>query len=120
MTDYFYKNSQADEMIFVHEGSGVLKTIYGELPFVKGDHVVIPRGTIYQLTFEDENNRLFIVESFDPLSFPKRYMNKVGQLLEHSPFHERDIRVPENLVSFEEKGDFLVKIKRSSPCTAAP
>jgi len=113
MTDYFYKNSQADEMIFVHEGNGILHTIYGELPFVKGDHVVIPRGTVYQLSFEDENNRLFITESFHPLSFPKRYVNKVGQLLEHSPFYERDIRVPEKLVTHDEKGDFLVKIKRS-------
>ncbi len=113
MTDYFYKNSQADEMIFVHEGNGILHTIYGELPFVKGDHVVIPRGTVYQLSFEDENNRLFITESFHPLSFPKRYVNKVGQLLENSPFYERDIKIPEKLVTHDEKGDFLVKIKRS-------
>lgn len=113
MTEYFYKNSQADEMIFVHEGNGILRTIYGELKFVKGDHIVIPRGTIYQLSFEDENNRLFITESFHPLNFPKRYMNKVGQLLEHSPFYERDIRTPDQLVSHDEKGDFLVKIKRS-------
>ncbi len=113
MTNYFYKNSQADEMIFVHEGNGVLKTVYGELPFAKGDHVVIPRGTIYQLSFEDENNRLFITESFHPLNFPKRYMNNVGQLLEHSPFYERDIRTPKKLVTHDEKGDFLVKIKRS-------
>jgi homogentisate 1,2-dioxygenase len=113
MTDYFYKNSQADEMIFVHEGNGILHTIYGDLPFVKGDHVVIPRGTIYQLSFEDEKNRLFITESFHPLSFPKRYVNKVGQLLENSPFYERDIKVPEKLVTHDEKGDFLVKIKRS-------
>jgi homogentisate 1,2-dioxygenase len=113
MTDYFYKNSQADEMIFVHEGEGVLHTVYGELPFVKGDHVIIPRGTIYQLTFENEHNRLFIVESFSPLQFPKRYTNKVGQLLEHAPFYERDLKVPQKLVTFDEKGDFLVKIKRN-------
>jgi homogentisate 1,2-dioxygenase len=112
MTDYFYKNSQADEMIFIHEGEGVLKSIYGELPFLKGDHLVIPRGTIYQLSFKDDSNRLFITESFHPLNFPKRYMNKVGQLLEHSPFYERDIRTPEKLVANDETGDFLVKIKR--------
>lgn len=112
MKGYFYKNSQADEMIFVHEGDGVLHTIYGDLPFVKGDHVVIPRGTIYQLTFNTEQNRLFIVESFSPLNFPKRYMNKVGQLLEHSPFYERDLKVPGELITHDEEGDFLVKIKR--------
>ena len=53
MNDYFYKNADADEMIFVHEGSGVLKTMYGELPFGYGDYLVIPRGTIYQIDFND-------------------------------------------------------------------
>jgi homogentisate 1,2-dioxygenase len=113
MTDYFYKNSQADEMIFVHRGSGQLKTIFGTIPFEYGDHLIIPRGTIYQLTFDQQDNRLFIVESFHPLRFPKRYVNKMGQLLEHAPFHERDIKVPGNLESFDMKGEFLVKIKRS-------
>jgi len=112
MTDYFYKNSQADEMIFVHEGEGSLMTIYGELKFKKGDHVVVPRGTIYQMHFKDEKNRLFITESFHPLNFPKRYMNKFGQLLEHSPFCERDIHAPGKLNTFNEKGDFQVKVKR--------
>jgi homogentisate 1,2-dioxygenase len=112
MTDYFYKNSQADEMIFVHEGEGTLHSIYGDLPFVKGDQVVIPRGTIYQLSFKTTQNRLFIVESFSPLNFPKRYLNKVGQLLEHSPFCERDLKTPGELITHDEEGDFLVKIKR--------
>jgi homogentisate 1,2-dioxygenase len=112
MKDYFYKNSQADEMIFVHEVEGVLHAIYGDLPFVKGAHVVIPRGTVYQLSFQTEHNRLFIVESFTPLNFPKRYLNKVGQLLEHAPFYERDLKTPEHLVTYDEKGDFLIKIKR--------
>ena len=113
MTDYFYKNSQADELIFVHRGTGKLQTIFGTIPFEYGDHLMIPRGTIYQLTFDQEDNRLFIVESFHPLRFPKRYVNKMGQLLEHSPFHERDIKVPTSLETFDEKGEFLVKIKRS-------
>lgn len=112
MTGFFYKNSQADEMLFIHRGKGVLKTIFGELPFEYGDHLVIPRGTIYQIDFETEDNRLFIVESFHPLRFPKRYLNKNGQLLEHSPFCERDIRTPQRLVTHDEKGEFLVKIKR--------
>ena len=112
MTDYFFKNSQADEMIFIHEGEGILKTIYGDLKFGYGDHLVIPRGTIYQFQFKNENNRLFIVESFSPIRYPKRYVNKFGQLLEHSPFCERDIRQPENLNPIDEKGDFKVLIKR--------
>src|SRR5688500_10596947 len=88
MKDYFYKNADADEMIFVHEGSGVLKTMYGELPFGYGDYLIVPRGTIYQIEFATSANRLFIVESFSPIRFPKRYLSKYGQLLEHSPYCE--------------------------------
>ena len=112
MTDYFFKNSGADEMIFVHKGEGVLKTMYGNIEFGYGDHLIIPRGVIYQIKFNSEDNRLFIVESFTPLRFPKRYMNKEGQLLEHSPFCERDICKPKDMETNDEKGDFLVKIKR--------
>ena len=112
MTDYFYKNADADEMIFVHEGNGKVKTQYGELPFSYGDYIVLPRGTIYQIEFNDEKNRLFIVESFTPLRFPKRYMSKYGQLMEHSPYCERDMRAPQDLKTVDEKGDFLIKTKK--------
>jgi homogentisate 1,2-dioxygenase len=112
MTEYFYKNADADEMIFVHEGTGKVKTQYGELPFGYGDYIVLPRGTIYQIEFNDENNRLFIVESFSPLRFPKRYMSRFGQLMEHSPFCERDIRTPQDLKTHDEQGDFLIKTKK--------
>ncbi len=112
MKDYFYKNADADEMIFVHEGSGVVKTCYGELPFSYGDYIMLPRGTIYQIHFNDEKNRLLIVESFHPMRYPKRYMSKYGQLMEHSPYCERDIRGPENLVTHDEKGDFVIQTKK--------
>jgi homogentisate 1,2-dioxygenase len=112
VTSYFFKNADADEMIFVHEGSGVLKTMYGELSFAYGDYLVVPRGTIYQIHFNTEDNRLFIVESFSPIRFPKRYQSKYGQLLEHSPFCERDIRPPQNLSTHNEMGDFLVRTKK--------
>ncbi|MBS1762821.1 MAG: homogentisate 1,2-dioxygenase [Bacteroidetes bacterium] len=110
--DYFYKNGDADEMIFVHEGSGVLTTCYGELKFGYGDYLILPRGTVYKIDFESENNRLLIVESFSPLRFPKRYLTRTGQLLESSPFCERDLRVPENLKTYDEKGDFIIKTKK--------
>lgn len=112
MKDYFFKNADADEVIFVHEGEGVLKTMYGDLPFGYGDYLVVPRGTIYQMDFKTTSNRLFIVESFSPVRFPKRYMSRFGQLLEHSPFCERDVRPPVNLVTHDEKGDFLVRVKK--------
>jgi homogentisate 1,2-dioxygenase len=112
LTDYFYKNADADELLFVHEGRGVLKTLYGELPFSYGDYLVIPRGTIYQVEFEYPENRLLIVESYSPIRYPKRYLSKYGQLLEHSPYCERDIRGPEALRTFDVAGDFLIKVKK--------
>jgi len=112
MTDYFYKNTMADEMIFIHEGSGVLKTGYGNIDFEYGDYLIIPRGVIHQIHFNTENNRLFIVESFSPIKAPKRYRNENGQLLEHSPFCERDIKTPKNLETHDEKGNFKILIKK--------
>ncbi len=112
LTEYFFKNADADEVIFIHEGTGTLKTQYGQLPFSYGDYLVVPRGTIYQIEFNDENNRLFIVESFSPVTFPKRYLSKYGQLLEHAPFCERDVRKPENLETIDQKGEFLIQTKK--------
>ncbi len=109
---YYFKNSDGHEMIFVHEGEGVLRTMYGNIDFRYGDHLIIPRGVIYRLDFKTENNRLFIVESFGPYRFPKRYINDSGQLLEHAPFCERDIRAPQNLEPHDEKGDFIVLVKK--------
>ena len=112
MSDYFFKNADADELLFVHEGSGKLLTQYGKLQFAYGDYLIIPRGSIYQLQFDNDNNRLFIVESFSPITFPKRYLSKYGQLLEHAPYCERDIRAPQNLVTIDATGDFIIKTKK--------
>jgi homogentisate 1,2-dioxygenase len=109
---YFYKNTDADELIFVHKGTGKLRTQFGNLDFSYGDYLVIPRGTIYKLDFNDEDNRFFIVESRRPIYTPKRYRNYFGQLLEHSPFCERDIRQPKELETHDEKGEFLIKVKK--------
>lgn len=114
MTEYFYKNSQADEMIFVHFGNGFLKTMYGELEFFQGDHLIIPKGTTYQLDFKTTENRLLIVESKSSYRFPKKYQNSNGQLMEHVPFFERDIRIPQKLNPIETLGDYLVYIKRDN------
>ncbi len=109
---YFYKNADADEMLFIHEGEGTLRTMYGNIDFEYGDYLVIPRGTIYQIDFKTENNRLFIVESFSPIVYPKKYVNSNGQLLEHSPYCERDIKVPRELETHDEAGDFKIKVKK--------
>lgn len=112
LRDYFYKNADADEMIFIHKGSGKLRTMLGNIPFSYGDYLIIPRGMIYQIDFDTEDNRLFIVESFSPILTPKRYRNNFGQLLEHAPFCERDLRRPSELESHDERGEFLIKIKK--------
>jgi homogentisate 1,2-dioxygenase len=109
---YFYKNADADEMIFIHKGKGKLRTMMGNIPFKYGDYLIIPRGIIYQIDFETLENRLFYVESFAPFYTPKRYKNESGQHLEHSPFCERDFILPNELETHDEKGDFLIKIKK--------
>lgn len=110
--DYFYKNGEADELLYVHDGSGVLHSQFGKLPIQKGDYVVIPRTTIYQITFDAEPVRLLIVESFSPVETVKRYRNALGQLLEHSPYCERDIHPPQELITESAQGEYLVKIKK--------
>jgi homogentisate 1,2-dioxygenase len=112
MTAYFYKNADADEVIFIHKGSGKLKTQLGNIDFSYGDYLLIPRGMIYQIHFENEENRLLIIQSFHPVYTPKRYRNWFGQLLEHSPYCERDIRAPHELETHNENGEFLIKIKK--------
>nr|MBK9651005.1 homogentisate 1,2-dioxygenase [Bacteroidota bacterium] len=114
MTDYYYKNGDSDEMIFVHKGSGVVKTLYGSLPFEYGDYIIIPRGTIYQITFNDADNRLLIVDSHSPIETCSRYRNAYGQYEEHSPYCERDFKRPSEIETHDEKGDFLVKIKKEN------
>ncbi len=112
LTEYFYKNADSDEVIFIHEGSGTLRTLLGNIPFKYGDYLVVPRGMIYQISFDTEDNRLFITESRHPIYTPKRYRNHFGQLLEHSPFCERDFRGPSTLETHDEQGDFIIKVKK--------
>jgi homogentisate 1,2-dioxygenase len=113
MKDYFFKNSDAHELLFIHKGEGILRTMFGQITFGYGDHVVIPRGVAYQVEFTTTENRLLILQSFSPFRFPKKYINKVGQFEEHAPFCERDLRKPENLETHDEKGDFLVLVKKN-------
>ena len=112
LSSYFYKNTDADELLFVHKGSGTLRTMLGNIRFEYGDYLLIPRGMIYQIDFDTEGNRLLYAESFHPIYTPKRYRNWFGQLLEHSPFCERDYKLPESLETFDERGEFLIKIKK--------
>lgn len=114
MTEYFYKNGECDEMLFIHKGSGRLHTQMGSIPFEYGDYLIIPRGTIYRLRFDGSDNRILWMESRSPIYTPKRYRNGFGQLLEHSPFCERDYKLPSDLETYDEKGDFLIKVKKQN------
>ncbi len=112
MKDYFFKNADADEMLFIHKGSGCLKTGYGQVDFEYGDYIIVPRGTVYQISFETEDNKILFVESFSPIETPARYRNQYGQFMENAPFCERDFKLPHSLKTHDEKGDFLIKIKK--------
>ncbi|MEM9895426.1 MAG: homogentisate 1,2-dioxygenase [Bacteroidota bacterium] len=112
--DYYYKNGQEDEVIFVHEGSGFLHSQFGRLEIRQGDYVVIPRTIIYKLEWnKNVKPRMLIIEAKNPVETVKRYRNELGQLLEHSPYCERDIRPPSDLEPELEKGEYLLKIKHS-------
>jgi homogentisate 1,2-dioxygenase len=110
--EYFFKNADADELLFVHKGEGAVHTMYGSLPFQYGDYILIPRGTVYKIEFKTTENKLLYIESFDPIFTPRRYRNDFGQLLEHSPFCERDIKRPQNLQTIDSKGEFDILIKK--------
>ena len=112
VSGYFYKNADADELLFIHEGTGLLRTLMGNIPFVPGDYLIIPRGIIYQIDFDSTSNRLLYLESFHPIYTPKRYRNWFGQLSEHAPYCERDYKLPQDLQTIDEKGEFLIKIKK--------
>jgi len=112
MVKYFYKNADADELLFIHKGTGTLKSLLGEIPFEYGDYLLIPRGMIYQIEFDTEDNRLLVTESYSPIYTPKRYRNWFGQHLEHSPFCERDFKLPQNLQTHDEKGEFVIRVKK--------
>ncbi len=110
--DYFYKNADADELLFIHEGSGVLSTMLGNIHFSPGDYLVIPRGLIYKIEFKEDSNRVFYTESYHPLYTPKKYRNWFGQLQEHAPYCERDYLLPTELETHDEKGAFMIKVKK--------
>lgn len=108
---YFYRNARADEIIFIHEGRGVLRSIFGTLPYRPHDYLVIPRGTTYHFDLGEGPHRMLVVESHGPVETPRRYRNDFGQLLEHAPYCERDIRTPEELETHTERGAFEVRVK---------
>ncbi len=109
--DYFYRNAQAYEVWFCHEGSGIFKSQFGNLPFESGDYIVVPFGTTWQMHLTTPDARFFVIEAPSQIEPPKRYRNQYGQLLENAPYCERDIRVPMELETHTERGEFEVRVK---------
>ena len=91
--EYLYRNGHHDECLFVHGGKGTLRTNFGSLLLSQGDYAIIPRGVIWQLDVK-ESLELLIAETVGPIQTPDRYRNELGQLLEHAPYSERDLRTP--------------------------
>jgi len=109
----FFRNGDSDLLLYIQHGCGTLQTNYGDLDFYDGDYIVIPRGVIYQIVQQDNEDDLIGLEIYSksPIETPSKYRNRVGQLLEHSPFCERDIRTPELKDPINEKGEFKVFVK---------
>ena len=108
--DYFFRNGEHDECVFVHEGSGTLETTFGNLLYRDGDYVMIPRGTTYRFVPKGEQRHL-VFESPGLITIPRRYRNEYGQLLEGAPFSNRDIHPPTELQTIREQGEFVVKVR---------
>jgi len=106
----FFKNGIEDELFYVQDGSGCLSTNFGDLRFKSGDYIIIPRGIIFKFIIS-ESVKLLSVQSKDPIETPKKYKNNQGQLLEHAPYCERDIRLPKLNDPINERGDFIIKVK---------
>lgn len=107
----FFKNAEADEVLFIHDGSGTLETMYGNVEIRKQDYLYIPRGTIYRLNFDTYPVRMIAVESFSPVTTPKRYRNEYGQMMEHAPYTERDFRPPHELITHNDRADHEVIVR---------
>lgn len=112
-TIYFYKNASSDELVFVHEGEGTMESPFGTVVFSAGDYVHVPRTITHRWKFKSHTRpRLLVIEGSSEIHFPRRYRNVFGQLLEHSPYHERDIRPPSELLTVDEEGEFEVRIQK--------
>src|SRR6185436_19409905 len=103
-------NADVEIGICIHEGEGVVETIFGTLPYRKHDYVVIPRGTTYRFRF-DGPQRWLTFYTPGEIETPNRYRNRYGQLLEHAPFSHRDFHPPATLETHRERGEYDLKVR---------
>jgi homogentisate 1,2-dioxygenase len=108
----FYRNGEGDELLFVHEGTGTLRTNFGDLAYHPGDYLVLPIGTTWRLDPDaGVGQRMLYLECPSEIEPPRRYRNDYGQLLEHSPYSQRDIRVPEFQAPRDDTGDYRIIVR---------
>ncbi len=88
-----FRSALNDQLFFVHEGSGMLRSVFGDLNFSAGDYVYVPKGTTYCIDYTSELV-VFFLESSERIGIPPRYLNIYGQIKEGSPYYSRDIRYP--------------------------
>lgn len=116
--NYFYKFAHGDDVLFIHDGTGTLESQFGLLRYQPGDYLVIPTGVLWRLLPDPgSEQRMLVIESFGHVTPPKRYINNYGQFLENSPYCERDIRPPDELVTYDERGEFEVHVKARDQVT---
>ncbi|MCI0182928.1 homogentisate 1,2-dioxygenase [Sulfoacidibacillus ferrooxidans] len=115
---YFYRSAEGDELLFVHTGSGVVETIFGHLDYHAGDYIILPVGTTYRVVpTVGEETRLVVIEAQGAITAPKHYVNDAGQMMEHAPYCERDLRLP-RLETHDERGDFEVRVRARKHVTS--
>ena len=115
--DFFFRNGQADEVVYVSDGQGVLESEFGQFEYRQGDYVVIPRGIAHRFRLGDGKTRMLVIETPSYIRFPSRYLSGEGQLMEHAPFCERDIRPPNELPMSAEQGEFQIVVKQNDLLT---
>ena len=115
--EFFYRNAQGDEIVYVSDGEGILETAFGEILYSQGDYLIIPRGIMHRYRFTKGEQHFFITEGKGETRTPSRYRNDYGQLIERSPYSERDFRVPENLITVDKKEPTSVLVKQRDQLT---
>jgi homogentisate 1,2-dioxygenase len=105
-----YVNGSADEILFVHSGSGAMLSQFGHLPFKQHDYIIIPRGTIYRIDLDDLTDvRILCMEVTGLVDVPDRYRARNGQLTEISPYSERDFHGPDALATGDGTAEIWLK-----------
>ena len=112
-----YRNAVGDECVYIESGAATVETVFGNLDASQGDYVLIPRATTHRwIPTGDEALRAYCIEANSHITPPHRYLSRFGQLLEHSPFCERDLHGPSEPPNVDETDvEVYLKHRGSGP-----